>query len=200
MYLKTKPIKIASLNVNGVIDRNRFRQVLTQMHTDEVSVLTLQETHVDDNLAERFRDDFPRVDILSALDPQGRAGVMIIIDKEQARFDGDLRALDWGLATGRILMSGIKTAREFFTVGCVYMPPAARERISFGRTLTEIARRCLNGRARCDFACGDWNMVYYREDSKAGHRSGDEDQEVHAMVLNELMGEETDYLDGWRQR
>ena len=36
-----------SVNVNGVIDRNRFRQVLTQIHTNGVSVLTLQETGVD---------------------------------------------------------------------------------------------------------------------------------------------------------
>ena len=31
-------------------------------------------------------------------------------------------------------------------------------------------------------------MVCYREDSRAGHRSGDEDREVHGMVLGELIG------------
>ena len=41
-------------------------------------------------------------------------------------------------------MSKIKTARETFTVGCVYMPPTARERISFGRELAEIAQKNLS--------------------------------------------------------
>ena len=62
---------------------------------------------------------------------------MIIIERKQAQFEGDLRALDWGSVTERILMSSIKTARESFTTRCVY---TARERISFDRELAEIAR------------------------------------------------------------
>lgn len=155
MNLTIMPIKIASLNVNEVIDRNRFRQVLTQMHIDDVSVLTLQETQVDNDIAEMFKEDFPRVDLLIALNLEGRAGVMIIIDKKQAQFDGDLESLDWETVIGRVLMSGIKTARESFIVGCVYMPSTIRERVSFGRELTEIASRRLSGRSRCDFICGD---------------------------------------------
>lgn len=36
-------IKIASLNVNSVNDRNRMRQVITQMQTEQVSILMLQD-------------------------------------------------------------------------------------------------------------------------------------------------------------
>ena len=80
---------------------------------------------------------------------------MIIIDRKQAQFEGDLRALDWGSITERILISSIKTARESFTMRYVYIPSTARERISFDRELAEIARQSLNGRLRYDFVCGN---------------------------------------------
>lgn len=38
-------------------------------------------------------------------------------------------------------------------------------------------------------------MICYRENSKADNRSRNEDQEVHAMILSQLMGEDTEYLN-----
>lgn len=100
-------------------------------------------------------DDFLRVDMLTAIDPQSNAGVIIIIDKQQAEFEGDLGALNWGEATGRILITGIKTARESLMVGCVYIPPTARDRVPFEKALADIAHECLSGRQRYNILCGD---------------------------------------------
>ena len=145
-------------------------------------------------------DDFPRVDIISSIDPLGHAGVMLIIDREYTEFKGDLGDLDWGEAIGRILMSGIKIARESFTVECIYMSAVARERLSFGKVLANRAHGCLSERPKCDILCGDWNMICHREDSRAENLSGDKDRETHSAVLEELMGAEAEYVDDWRQR
>ena len=82
---------------------------------------------MDKDLAERFQDDFPQVDILATLDPEGRAGVMIITNNSQAKLEGDLGALDWGPATGRMLISKIKTARDFHCRVCLHAPYGSRE-------------------------------------------------------------------------
>lgn len=199
MNRDTNTIKIASLNVNGVSDRNRMRQVITQMRTEGVSILTLQDTHVSRDRALEYVEDFPGLGILAAVGHDGRAGVMIIVDETFAEFDGDVEAMnEWGEAEGRVLVAAIKTPRENLVVGCVYAPPTLGERIAWGQTFTEAARENFNRRPGCDFVCGDWNMTTSREDSNADRQVNQEDLGVHLGCLRELMRDEMDSVDGWR--
>ena len=76
MNLKNMPIKIASLNVDGVADRNHFPFMITQILSDETSILDLQESPEDKGTGEELEDNFPRGSIRGALDLKGRAGVI----------------------------------------------------------------------------------------------------------------------------
>lgn len=199
MNRDTNTIKIASLNVNSVSDRNRMRQVITQMRTEGVSILTLQDTHVSKDRALEYEEDFSGLGILAAVGHDSRAGVMIIVDETFAEFDGDVEAMnEWGEAEGRVLVAAIKTLRENLVVGCVYAPPTLGERIAWGQTFTEAARENSNRRPGCDFVCGDWNMTTSREDSNADRQVNQEDLGIHLGCLRELMRDEMDSVDRWR--
>lgn len=130
MSIDNKKIRIASLNTNDVKDRNRFRQVVTQMRKDAMTVLILQDIHVDEGRAEELEDDFPSIKNLAACEENGTAGLMILIDSAQAEFDGDIEEMNnWGLVIGRVLVITVKINRETFTMRCVYAPSIERERI-----------------------------------------------------------------------
>ena len=84
----TSTLRIASLNVNDVIDRNRFRLFVTQMRNEEIAVLTLQNIHVDNELADRLRDDFEfQMNILSTVADEKLTEMMILVNKRLTEFD-----------------------------------------------------------------------------------------------------------------
>lgn len=187
------------MNVNGVSDRNRMRAVVTQMRSKELAVLTLQDTHVGEERAMEYEDDFPGLKILAACGEDGRNGVMILIDSAQVEFEGDLGEMnDWGVCEGRVLVAPIKSERESFVVGCVYAPANLQDRVAWNRALVTEARRNLSEHPRCDILTGDWNMIESREDSNSNRSTTQEDLEAQRAALYELMNQESDYVDGWR--
>ena len=197
-------ITIASLNVNGVVDRNRFRDFLLQMQKDNVAVLTLQDTHHDEELLDRLNDDFAnQVSILAGTGPDRLTGVMILIDKSRVKFVGtedELEALnEWGAISGRLLVAPMKTDRETFTVRCVYMPSRENERAAFGVEWRAAMRNNPRAKNKCDFLCGDWNMTVDPEDSSSSRIPTARDIRLHRNMLEDLMTEFEDQIDGWRQ-
>ena len=197
---RTPEIKIATSNVNGISDRNRFSAFYNHMRSEKLTVLTLQDTHIDGEQAEGLTEHYRNLVVVAACGPDIQHGVMILIDKTQAQFDGDTEAMNhWEAATGRILVARIKTERESFVVGCVYAPPTRAQRSVWGRACLEAARRNVNERLR-DFLGGDWNMVTHREDSNAGRETHSDDLDLHQNILEAIMTPEASYVDGWRTR
>lgn len=196
-------IKIASLNVNGCADRLRFRAFYTQMLSDGITVLTLQDTNVTSEIADSFSDDFPDLGILAACGPEARGGVMILIDKQRAEFKQGpegLKAMNqWNEVEGRVLMATIKTDREEFVVGCVYAPPRRNGRVIFARDLLDALAAREDPLPPCDFLCGDWNMGLTGEDHNAGSATPvASDLRAHRACVTALMGA-NEATDGWRQ-
>ena len=203
----TPKIKTASLNMNGNCDRNRMYQVLTLMVTEGVSILALQDTHMDRDLACRFVDNWPDWSILSSVKEDGTAGVAILINTGKVDWGMDIDQLhdlnDWGEATGRVLVAPIRVGEVEVVVGCVYAPALKPER----RSWTAIVKNAMgasawNERPGCDIICGDWNMIVKRLDSKLGLIATDNEREIeaHNELLEALSPEETDMVDGWRLR
>ncbi len=87
-------MKIVSLNINDVRNRNRFRQVVTQMRKNEMTVLTLQNVHVNKERAKKLKNDFSRIKILVACKKNETIEMMILIDFARAEFDNDVEEMN----------------------------------------------------------------------------------------------------------
>ena len=199
----TSTLRIASLNVNDVIDRNRFRLFVTQMRNEGIAVLTLQNTHVDNELADRLRNDFElQMNILSAVADEKLAGIMILVNKRLTEFDATdekLQAMnDWEDVEERVLVTPIRMERKCFTVKCVYAPPTEQARLTFSNEVLRAGDAGSGNRPSCDFLCGDWNMKLTRADSNSNRASTIRNLTTHRACLSALMDSES-FTDEWRQ-
>lgn len=171
--------KIASYNVNGLRDVNKFERVMTLCKAD---ILCLQETHWDADFVKKLKGHWSGVFFSSFCSNRAR-GVSILVNNQ---FAGDATLIN-NDNDGRWVKIEFKRDNRTFRLLNIHAPNIEKDRVIFFQNMIHIVRDC-------DIIMGDFNVkmsrLDYRGLSAFKHDSS-------RTVLMKMMDNQ-DFCDLWR--
>jgi len=194
-------INIASLNMNGATAPSermscidKWTMINRTIYNEKITILALQETHLDQNLLEQVNSCFGKnLEIInSALpnNPCASAGVAFVINKALI-CPKDLLVTE--LVPGRAMMIKLKWLESCETsIVNIYAPHNRNEQPNFWANV--ITNRCTCHLPLPDFILEDFNVTEDAIDRSPAHQ---DDQEVIDALRDVRC--EWNILDTWRQ-
>ena len=191
---KKQGIKIATLNMKGRNDhrkRSKWPMVATRMRKERILVLGLQETHLNEEEAEKLNNACPKLIVLSNGKSKNKEGVAFALNKDM------VKGMQWThdvLIEGRASKLEIKVEDErTMVIILLYAPNPEKDKVEFFTKLKEKMKHIKN--KENIIMLGDFNAVEdeldrfpHREDDKAVMASWKKIKEKYKLV------------DGWRDQ
>ncbi len=149
LFLLLTMVKIASFNVNGLRDIDKFTKVIKVC---DAEIICIQETHWDTDCETKCKKKWPGF-YFSSHGTQRARGVSIMVSS-QIEVDATLIDKD---SRGRWVKVGFVFEDTVYKLLNIYAPNNERERTSFFQELNMIAKDC-------DIIVGDFNVKMCRLD------------------------------------
>ena len=184
---------LATLNVKGMTDLEKFVQILKVLSQRMIDCVFLTETHLTYSDAAKFRDRFPDILITTNSPSRNSAGVTFVSrNPGRVRWDENLDIFykdNYGRALGIDVTIDPDHGKAVKKTRClgVYMPNIDSEQISFIGTLMEDVN-IIN----LDLMMGDFNMVESAADRNPPHM----DNQGVVLALRGLLSKHR-LSDGW---
>lgn len=202
---KKQGIKIASLNINGLQDRNnkrKFPRLEKKIRTERIGILALQETHATDSKVNELRATYPRLIFLTNNGPNGASqGVMFIINTEVIKVDMT-KIKHTTLIQGRASWLSIEWKKDsVISITNVYAPnkdsltPNSMKQPDFYQLLKRKLKSKENGELKypTDIMLGDFNLV----EEALDRLPPKQDCATTVQILFDIKSE-LKLMDGWR--
>lgn len=187
-YLIMDVLRVGSLNVNGIRDRNKWLLLKESIKLKEISVMFLQETHSDVNNEVDWGLWSDGKFVLSH-GTNLSAGVAILFSA-----DLNVRILSINeLENGRLLLIKAKIKERSFVFVNIYAPNIGKDRIK----LFEMLKNTLVSLSQEDFLIigGDFNCTL----DFVIDRNGEEPHPASAKVLKAMITQ-LGLVDVWREK
>ena len=178
-------LKIASLNVRGIGNKEKRREMFNWLRAKQFSIYLLQETHCTNNLVQRWTTEWGYQSLFSCC-TGSKAGVSILFNNNFA-FQIIKTFTD---PSGRFLICDVKTNNICVTIANLYAPNDD-DKLFFSNFFDHLS----------DFQCddivigGDFNLVLDVEKDKKGGLAKTHKQSAK-IVQNAVA--ELDLVDIWR--
>jgi exonuclease III len=188
---KKHGIRIASLNAKGrnKKGKSKWPSIVTMMRKQRILVLGLQETHLDEEEAEKIRKTCPKIELISNGISKSKEGIALAINKELAN------NMAWNhtdLIEGRASRLSIKVEENRgMDIILIYAPNGDNEKIEFFTELREKLAQEQN--IENIVIMGDFNSVESKLD-RFPHR---EDENAVTDSWKKIK-KERHLVDGWR--
>lgn len=180
-------LKIASFNINGVLNPVKRERILSKLKKDQIQVAFLQETHLNDSEhAKLNKQGFKHV-CFSSHGSGRRRGVATLISKA-VNYE---HISEYNDKEGRFVMVTGKLEGIVITLLNVYIPPGSDW--SFYKQIVDIMITKSQGILICG---GDFNV---RLNPKFDSSNGKPDAKNISRRLNTWMSE-VGVVDVWRER
>ena len=188
-------LKVASLNIKGRRsgDIEKWMHIPQIVREKKIGVLAVQETHLTDELAERFNNLFGNNNLLeSSPDPStcNARGIAIVVNKHLINTD---KIQTTTVVPGRALVTKIPWHdNQYITILAIYAPNSPREIRDFWTTIQ--SKLDDDPDLEPDITMGDFNLV---EDAIDRMPSRPDDPQT-TEILREFKIKHS-LIDGWRQ-
>jgi endonuclease/exonuclease/phosphatase family metal-dependent hydrolase len=189
---KKQGIRIATLNLKGRNDKDKkskWPTLETMMRKQRILVLGIQETHLNDEEAEKVKTMCPKLEIINNGIHKNKEGVAFVINKELAN------NMTWDQTTlieGRASRLKIKVEEERgLDVIVIYAPNNDNEKANFFETLKEKLEQ--EKELENVIIMGDFNCVEQELD-RFPHRKDDEKVTKNWLKIKK----KHKLIDGWR--
>ena len=189
---KKHGVRLASLNVKGRNDRNKkskWPTVTTLLRKQRILVLGLQETHLDDEEANKIRIMCPKIELISNGNSKSKEGIAFAINKDLAN---NMTWVHKVLIEGRASRLTIMVEENRgLDIILIYAPNLDNDKVKFFSELEEKLKDELN----CENAIimGDFNSVEHELD-RFPHRK-DDNKVVESW---KKIKKKYKLIDGWR--
>lgn len=177
-------IKIVTLNVNGLNNPIKRKRVLSTIRKENVQVLFLQETKLNDEEHDKFKKMGYRNTFYSSNEPNNKRGVAILIPNS-VQFECQKEIKD---KNGRYILIKGKLRNELITMINIYAPPGSKK--SFYRSLFDIIALEAEGILVCG---GDLNVTLKSLDTTSPRYQ----HKPLSRFINTML-EEVGIIDIWR--
>ncbi len=187
-YLIMDVLRVGSLNVNGIRDKNKWLLLKESIELKEMNVMFLQETHSDIN-NEVDWGLWSEGQFVLSHGTNLSAGVAILFSKE---LNANILSIN-ELEKGRLLLIKAKIKDVVFVLINIYAPNVGRDRIR----LFEVLKNTLGSLSQEDFVIvgGDFNCTL----DFVVDRNGEEPQPLSAKVLKAIITQ-LGLVDVWREK
>ena len=178
-------LKICSLNVRGLGDNQKRREIFNWLRSKALSIYFLQEVHCSENVTSIWSAEWGYKTLFSSFSSAKR-GVAILFNNS---FDFKIQKTYADL-NGRFIICDIETEEKYITLANVYAPNDD-EPIFFHDFFNHLV----------DFQCedliigGDFNLVLDLEKDKRGGLAKTHSKSI--KVLHDFIAE-LDLIDAWR--
>lgn len=173
-----KPVRVATLNVRGLADRRRQRQLYRLVTEQDLDVVALQETKVEneDQTERMVRQFTARYDVCVSHAVGLSAGCILLVRQSIGAMVESVTSSP----TGRLIVCDITFASREWRIICIYAHTSAEER----KHLFEGIRSLFDTERMIIFL-GDFNCVCSTRDKSSAtpFRDGS------TMVLNDIINE-----------
>jgi endonuclease/exonuclease/phosphatase family metal-dependent hydrolase len=189
---KKRGIRIATLNIKG--RNNKYRgskwpTVVTLMRKQRIAIMGLQETHLNNEEAEKLRKMCPKIEIISNGISTAKEGVAFVINKEMAN------KMTWShtpIIEGRASRLTVEIEGDRgLDIVLIYAPNSDNEKIRFFSELKEKLSHEEN--MNNIIIMGDFNCVEHELD-RFPHR-GDDKRVTQSWIE---IKKKYKLVDGWR--